>query len=141
LGQLHAAVSAEIAYLGDRLGAHGLRFGGHGIDPHRSPRRLLHTPRYEAMAASFARRGPAGQVMMCGTAATQVCLDAGEPDQVAARWATLHAVGPALLALFANSHRHAGQDTGWASARMRAWLDTDPARTWPVEDGPDPAAA
>jgi glutamate--cysteine ligase len=80
--------------------------------------------------------------MMCGTAATQVCLDAGEPGQVAARWQALHSLGPVLLALFANSSRHAGTETGWASARMRAWLDADPTRTWPVAGaGSGPAAA
>jgi glutamate--cysteine ligase len=134
LAQLQSAVDADITYLTGLLSEHGLRLGAHGIDPHRPPRRLLHTRRYDAMAASFARRGSAGQVMMCGTAAIQVCLDAGQPARVGARWAALHALGPPLLALFANSRRHAGRDTGWASARMKAWLAIDPARTWPVGD-------
>ncbi len=145
LTDLHAATEADIAQVNELLTAYGLRLGAYGIDPHRPPRRLLHTPRYDAMAAAFARRGSAGQVMMCGTAATQICLDAGEPHHVPARWAALHALGPPLLALFANSRRHCGSDTGWASARMRAWLAIDPARTWPVAGGPgadrDPATA
>lgn len=122
LGQLHQTATADLGYLTDRLAGHGLRLGEHGLDPYRLPRRLLRTRRYDAMAASFARGGTAGLTMMCGTAATQVCLDAGEPTQVSARWRALHALGPVLLALFANSHRHAGRETGWASARMRAWL-------------------
>lgn len=139
LAQLHAATASDLGYLASRLSHAGLQMGEHGIDPYRPPRRLLRTQRYDAMAASFARHGSGGLTMMCGTAATQVCLDAGEPGQVATRWHALHALGPVLLALFANSSQHAGNDTGWASARMRAWLDTDPARTWPVS-GPDPAA-
>jgi glutamate--cysteine ligase len=139
LARLHATTAADLGYLADRLARAGLRMGESGIDPYRPPRRLLHTRRYDAMAAWFARSGSGGLTMMCGTAATQVCLDAGEPRQVATRWHALHALGPVLLALFANSSRHAGTDTGWASARMRAWLDTDPTRTWPVA-GPDPAA-
>lgn len=142
LATLHATAAADLSYLAERLARAGLRIGERGIDPYRPPRRLLRTLRYDAMAASFARRGTGGLTMMCGTAATQVCLDAGEPGQVATRWQALHALGPVLLALFANSSRHAGADTGWASARMRAWLDTDPSRTWPVAGASaDPAAA
>jgi glutamate--cysteine ligase len=141
LAQLHATASADLGYLTDRLARHGLRLGEHGIDPYRPARRLLRTLRYDAMAASFSRRGPAGLTMMGGTAATQVCLDAGEPGQIPARWRALHALGPVLLALFANSRRHAGADTGWASARMRTWLAIDPARTGPVGGADDPAAA
>jgi glutamate--cysteine ligase len=73
--------------------------------------------------------------MMCSTAGLQVCLDAGPP----ARWAAVHDLGPPLIALFANSSRHAGHDTGWASARMRTWLATDPSRTSAVPMGGDPA--
>lgn len=141
LAELHATTGADLAYLADLLAQQDLTLGPHGIDAHRPPRRLLHTPRYDAMAARFAQVGPFGQVMMCGTAATQVCLDAGEPDRLVHRWAALHALGPPLLALFANSSRHAGRGTGWASARMRAWLETDPARTRPVGPATEPAAA
>jgi glutamate--cysteine ligase len=141
LDRLHTATTTDLDHLRRLLARAGLRLGSYGIDAYRSPRRLLHTPRYDAMAASFARRGSAGQVMMCGTAATQICLDAGEPHRLGARWAALHALGPPLLALFANSRHHAGSDTGWASARVRAWLALDPTRTWPVEVTGDPATA
>jgi glutamate--cysteine ligase len=141
LATLLARTAADIDYLTELLAQQGLSLGPSAIDPYRAPRRILHTPRYDAMAAAFARQGSSGQVMMCATAATQVCLDAGEPGQLTSRWAALHALGPPLLALFANSARHAGDDTGWASARMRAWLRTDPPRTWPVGLAPDPATA
>ncbi|GAB3935785.1 hypothetical protein GCM10027614_11130 [Micromonospora vulcania] len=97
------------------------------------------------MRDTFDRRGPAGRTMMYSTAGLQVCLDAGEPDQVAARWAAAHAVGPPLLAVFASAARHAGHRTGWVSARMAAWLAIDPARTRPVwtpgRADEDPSAA
>ncbi|MEU1643540.1 ergothioneine biosynthesis glutamate--cysteine ligase EgtA [Micromonospora zamorensis] len=126
------ATEADIAQVTDLLATAGLILGRSGIDPHRRPRPVLETPRYRAMRGAFDRRGPAGRTMMYSTAGLQVCLDAGEPNQVADRWATAHAVGPPLLAAFASATRHAGRRTGWASARMATWLAIDPARTRPV---------
>ncbi|MEV4388851.1 ergothioneine biosynthesis glutamate--cysteine ligase EgtA [Micromonospora sp. NPDC049580] len=131
-GALIQATEADIAQVTGLLAAAGLTLGRSGIDPHRRPRPVVDTPRYRAMRRAFDRRGPAGRTMMYSTAGLQVCLDIGEPDQVAARWATAHAVGPPLLAAFASASRHAGRRTGWASARMAAWLAIDPARTRPV---------
>ncbi|MGH3734554.1 MAG: ergothioneine biosynthesis glutamate--cysteine ligase EgtA [Micromonosporaceae bacterium] len=141
LSALHAATRADLSHLTDLLARAGLVLGGRGIDPHRSPRRLLRTLRYDAMEAAFDRRGPEGRTMMCTTAGLQVCLDIGEPDRLAARWSALHALGPVLLAGFANSHRHAGRRTGWESARMAAWFGIDPARTVPVHTGADAVTA
>ncbi|MEU8391901.1 ergothioneine biosynthesis glutamate--cysteine ligase EgtA [Micromonospora sp. NPDC048842] len=126
------ATEADIAQVTDLLAAAGLILGSSGIDPHRRPRPVVETPRYRAMRGAFDRHGPAGRTMMYSTAGLQICLDAGEPDQVAGRWAAAHAVGPPLLAAFASAARHAGRRTGWASARMAAWLAIDPARTRPV---------
>ncbi|MEU0551298.1 ergothioneine biosynthesis glutamate--cysteine ligase EgtA [Micromonospora sp. NPDC005979] len=131
-GALIQATEADIAQVTGLLAAAGLTLGRSGIDPHRRPRPVLDTPRYRAMRRVFDRRGPAGRTMMYSTAGLQVCLDIGEPDQVAPRWAAAHAVGPPLLAAFASASRHAGRRTGWASARMAAWLAIDPARTRPV---------
>ncbi len=139
LASLQAAASADVGYLTDLLTRAGLRLGDSATDAYRPPHRLLHTPRYDAMAEAFTADGPHGRTMMCSTAAVQVCVDAGVPGRVAPRWAALHAVGPALLALFANSGQHAGERTGWASTRMRAWLSMDAARTGPVPTGDDPA--
>jgi glutamate--cysteine ligase len=93
------------------------------------------------MEAYFDRHGPAGRLMMCGTAALQVNLDVGaDTADVARRWRLLHAVGPTLVAAFANSPRLAGRDTGWKSTRQAVWLRLDPPRTRPPE-GPDPVRA
>ncbi|MFF5174510.1 ergothioneine biosynthesis glutamate--cysteine ligase EgtA [Micromonospora sp. NPDC000089] len=142
---LLAATGADIAELTALLGRAGLVLGSTGIDPWRPPRPVVETPRYRAMRCVFDRRGPAGRTMMYSTAGLQVCLDAGEPAEYADRWAAVHAVGPPLLAAFATADRHAGRRTGWASARMAAWLGIDPARTRPVwsprRPGDDPVAA
>ncbi|MEU3455135.1 ergothioneine biosynthesis glutamate--cysteine ligase EgtA [Micromonospora sp. NPDC006766] len=139
------ATEADIAELTAALDADGLVLGGTGMDPWRAPRPVVETPRYQAMRCVFDRQGPAGRAMMYSTAGLQICLDAGEPERLAQRWAAAHAVGPPLLAAFATASRHAGRPTGWASARMAAWLAIDPTRTRPVwsPDGPDrdPVAA
>jgi glutamate--cysteine ligase len=136
---LHATVAADLDYLTQLLARAGLCLGDNAVDAWRTPRRLLRTPRYDAMAGAFQDYGPHGLTMMCSTAALQVCLDAGLPERLPGRWAAVHAVGPVLLALFANSPRHAGRDTGWASTRMRSWLGMDPARTAALPVTGDPA--
>jgi glutamate--cysteine ligase len=137
---LRRTVDDDMAHLVDLLDSAGLRLGDTGIDRHRPARRLIETPRYAAMERAFDAYSPHGRTMMCSTAGLQVCTDAGEPQRLASRWNALHALGPTLLASFVTSRRH-GPDTGWASARMRAWLGMDQRRTGPVGAAADPAAA
>ncbi|MFF0145907.1 glutamate--cysteine ligase [Amycolatopsis sulphurea] len=141
LPALRAAVDTDLAALTALLARAGLELGASGIDAHRPPRRRLHTPRYAAMERRFAPLGPGGITMMCSTAGLQICVDAGEPDRFAERWAAAHEMGPPLLALFANSRIHHGRDTGHASARWLAVLATEPVRTRAAEPGPDPERA
>jgi glutamate--cysteine ligase len=77
--------------------------------------------------------------MMCATAALQVCVDAGEPEHLASRFAAVTGLGPVLVAAFANSPILAGRPTGWASARLRAVLGVDPPRSLPSAITEDPA--
>ncbi|MQA08746.1 MAG: ergothioneine biosynthesis glutamate--cysteine ligase EgtA [Pseudonocardiaceae bacterium] len=139
LAALRTAVTADIDYLAELLGRAGLALGSHGTDPHRTPRRLLRTPRYDAMERAFEPIGEHGITMMCSTAAIQVCLDVGERWQAAQRWSAIHALGPVLVAAFANSPVLGGKDTGWASSRLRSVLGTDEVRTVPGPTGVDPA--
>jgi len=136
---LVSVVTADTATLQSRLRAFGLELGIHGADPHRPATRLLQVPRYAAMQAAFDRIGPQGSRMMCSTASIQVCLDAGEADQVATRWHAAHALGPTLVALFANSPELGGRRTGWASSRLRAALGSCPPFTHPPEPTDEPA--
>lgn len=138
LAEVFGAVDADLAHLVALLGDAGLVLGEHGADRHRSPTRVLDTPRYAAMEHVFEAVGPHGITMMCCTAGLQVCLDVGEPDTVATRWAAVNALGPVLVAAFANSPDLGGRATGWASARMRAVLGTDPVRTLPSAISADP---
>ncbi|RKT55994.1 glutamate-cysteine ligase family protein [Saccharothrix australiensis] len=141
LTDLLKTVAADVDHLTGLLEPAGLVLGHRGADPHRPPRRLLRVPRYAAMEHAFAPLGPEGITMMCSTAGLQVCLDLGHREDLAARWAAVHALGPVLTALFANSPGVGGRRTDWATARMRALYATDPVRTRPGAVCADPAAA
>ena len=82
---------------------------------------------------------------MCSTASVQVCLDAGEqgsgPGSVGWRWRLLHALGPVLVAAFANSPLREGRPTGWKSTRQAIWARLDPCRTRPPAGAVPPALA
>ncbi|WP_433554953.1 ergothioneine biosynthesis glutamate--cysteine ligase EgtA [Pseudonocardia xinjiangensis] len=145
LGGLLQAVRADADTLHRLLATQGLRPHLRAADPLRPPVRMLDVPRYRAMEQAFDRLGPHGRSAMCSTAAVQVCIDSGGPDDVASRWAAVHAFGPTLLAAFANSPLMHGRRTGWKSSRWESWQRADPARTVPppVSDvtGADPAGA
>ena len=85
-----------------------------------------------------------GRVMMCSTAAVQVNLDAGaDQADVARRWHLLEALGPPLVAAFANSPQRGRRATGWKSTRQAVWQGMEPAahartRSAPTRSRPGP---
>src|ERR1700678_1819539 len=133
LGELLEVTGRDLTALRDAASAVGLELCGYGLDPLRPPRRALNLPRYVAMEKFFDRDGPWGRQMMCGTASVQVCVDAGEDGAgqsgYRSRWRLLHAIGPVLVAAFANSPLRGGEPTGWRSARQQVWAHMDPGRT------------
>ncbi|MGH3328218.1 MAG: ergothioneine biosynthesis glutamate--cysteine ligase EgtA [Streptomycetales bacterium] len=127
------ALETDTAVVAERLRAAGLALRGIGLDPSRRLRRVVDLPRYAAMEEFFDRSGGDGRVMMCGTASVQVSLDAGidgpGPAGYRHRWRLLHALGPVLVAAFANSPVHRGRPTGWRSTRQAVWSRLDRSRT------------
>ncbi len=128
-----AAASDDMRVLCEAFRSDGLALAGHGLDLRRLPHRVLDQPRYAAMEHYFDRRGPWGRVMMCSTASVQVCIDAGldndGPSGFGFRWRLLHALGPVLVAAFANSPLRLGRPTGWKCTRQLVWSRLDPYRT------------
>jgi glutamate--cysteine ligase len=124
------------------LAEHDLGLAHLGADPVRKPHRVNPRPRYRAMERHFITtgRGAAGATMMCATAALQVNLQAGPRAGWADRIALAHQLGPTLVAIAACSRWLAGVDTGWASARQRAWAGLDPRTSGPLSLSGDPAA-
>jgi glutamate--cysteine ligase len=105
-----------------------------GADPLRPSRRVNPRPRYRAMEEHFTATGraTAGAVMMNSTAAMQVNLQAGPARDWAERVARAYRLGPTLLAISASSPWLQGRDTGWKSARQRAWSGLDRRACGPV---------
>jgi len=136
------ALAEDTQHVRRALGPAGIVLLDTAIDPFRVPHRQLAHPRYDAMEAYFdAVSDEMGAVMMTSTASVQVNLDIGaDLEQAGRRWWLLHALGPVLVATFANSPVHAGTDTGWKSARQRVWQQLDRGRT-SMPDGPEPATA
>ncbi|HEY0542530.1 MAG TPA: ergothioneine biosynthesis glutamate--cysteine ligase EgtA [Actinoallomurus sp.] len=129
------ALGADIAHVSGHLAKEGLELAGRGIDPLnlRTPLFQLDEGRYRCMRVYF---GEAGLAMMCATASLQVCLDIGADEKDAVRrWRLAHALGPMLVAAFANSPTN-----GCRSSRQVIWEGLDRGRTAPVV-GDDPARA
>ncbi len=140
-GLRHDVQAVRLALAGLRLGlAHA------GADPARPSRRVNPRPRYCAMEQHYAAagRGGAGAVMMNSTAALQVNLQAGPERGWAERVTRAHRLGPTLVAISACSPWLHGRDTGWKSARQRAWAGLDERACGPLvtaEAAADPASA
>ncbi len=108
----------------------GIELLGAGLDPYNGIEAVplqIEADRYRCMDAYFASIGRAGARMMRQTASIQINVDPGE--DAALTWRVLNAASPVLTAMFANSRRYAGADTGYASYRAQTWRELDPSRT------------
>jgi ergothioneine biosynthesis glutamate--cysteine ligase EgtA len=143
---------ADLILLREALASTDLVLEGCGLEPRRSPARVLDQPRYRAMESYFDHGGPWGRMMMRATASVQVNVDAGTTASAGGdadedttdyrfRWKLVHRLGPVLVAAFANSPLWQGRPTGWASTRQAVWHYMDPGRTRPPVPNGDPRAA
>lgn len=138
----HQGMGVRLALADRRLGLAYI-----GADPARPPRRVNPSARYRAMEQHFAATGraAAGRVMMNSTAALQLNLQAGPKRGWPERIARANRLGPTLVAIAASSPWLHGRDTGWKSARQRAWGGLDPRACGLVPgcvaNGPDQDAA
>jgi glutamate--cysteine ligase len=149
VSELIPLLERDLAVLSGTLSRHGARLVGSGIDPLPPPPRHLRGARYAAMETYFDRWGTAGRAMMRSSASVQVNVEAGRlgrgPEDLRRRWDLLHAIGPALVAVFANSPSYPAADPGWAgfsNLRQGVWLTLDPDRCrapqiLPTESLPD----
>ncbi|MGY0236905.1 glutamate-cysteine ligase family protein [Longispora urticae] len=132
LAECVANTRADMALLTAAVEAAGLRLEGGGLDMLRPAFRVLDTPRYEALERFNDRSGPEGRVVACNSASVQVCLDSGDDTDgwlgYRRRWWLADAMGPMLLAIFANSPGTAGGHR-WRSTRQVLRFAMDSGRT------------
>jgi glutamate--cysteine ligase len=138
------ATRADVAAVRSWLADRGLAWVLLGADPIRPPCRVNPAPRYAAMrdwfdAAYSGSEAADATTMMCSTAAVQVNLDAGHPSQWRRRVDRAQRLAPVLTALTGSSTYLRGADTGWCSARQRAWAGLDPLTAGPLPGAADPA--
>jgi glutamate--cysteine ligase len=113
-----------------------------GADPHNDIAAVplqLTSDRYVRMTRYFEARGEFGIRMMRQTAALQISVEHG--PRPLERWTLLNALAPYITAIFANSPRYAGRDTGHASYRAHFWRELDSSRTGIAFDKDDPPKA
>jgi glutamate--cysteine ligase len=127
-----ATLSRDTASLRAALRGAGVGLVGLGLEPGEGRERLVRTPRYDAMEAFFDTDGDAGRTMMRSTAAIQINVDHGGPEERERRWRLAHDVGPVLAAAFANSPLAHGVPSGWRSTRLAVWFAIDAGRSAPV---------
>ena len=133
------AATATDLYVLDQACAHRrIDLFALGADPIRVPERIVTAARYEVMEAYFDQLGRAGRTMMSNTAAIQLNVGLGDERVAASRWHLANALGPVLVACFANSPFADGRPSGWRSTRLRTWWALDPGRSAPVPVHGDP---
>ena len=120
------AVESQLRQSAERC---GITLLAAGVDPFNgadaAPLQLT-AERYTKMARYFATIGADGARMMRQTASLQVNIGGVSPLD---RWAVANAIAPWMVALFANSPRYAGEESGCASFRAETWRGVDPGRT------------
>ncbi|MFU8875939.1 glutamate-cysteine ligase family protein [Micromonospora sp. SL4-19] len=137
--------ASDLALVRAALAEDGLLLEGVGLDVGRRPQLITEHPRYVALAAYHDRVGPKGRTVMCNSASVQVCLDAGDDSDgwtgYRRRWWLADAIGPVLLASFANSPRVARSGAPWVSHRQVLRFGTDASRTRAPRRSADPRTA
>jgi glutamate--cysteine ligase len=143
-------VAGDLALVRAALAEHGLYLDGTGLDMLRRPRLVTSHPRYVALAEYHDRAGTRGRTVMTNSASIQVCLDSGtdengsETDEwshFARRWWLADAIGPVMMAAFANSPHVTRAGRRWASYRQALRFGTDASRTRAPRRTADPRTA
>ena len=96
--------------------------------------------RYGVMRQWMPTVGTLGLDMMHLTCTVQANLDFETPEEAIELVRLGFLLGPVLIALFANSSRRHGSETGYATFRAHLWTDVDRARCDASRFAYDPAA-
>jgi len=130
LPALIGALEDHLAALDGAGRACGVRWLDVALEPDLSVDAMPWMPkaRYGIMRPYLGARGRLAHRMMTQTASIQCAFDFSDDRDWTRKFRAAALLGPAAVALFANSPRMDGRDTGWASYRTAIWRETDPAR-------------
>src|SRR5258708_22354224 len=81
------------------------------------------------MREIMGKRGRLAPRMMTQTASVQCAFDYASDQDWTRKFRAAAFISPIAVALFANSSRVDGRDSGWASYRQAIWRETDPDRS------------
>ncbi len=134
--------TARLADLGDALDRHletldavgracGVRWLDVAVDPVHTAADMPWVPkaRYGIMRPYMGARGRLAHRMMTQTASIQCAFDFSDSTDWSRKFRAAALLAPVAVALFANSSRVDGKDSGFRSYRQAIWRETDPDRT------------
>jgi glutamate--cysteine ligase len=130
LAELGAELGDHLATLG-RAGAElGIRWLDVAVEPELPVTDMPWMPkaRYKIMRSYLGRRGRLAHRMMTQTASIQCAFDYADPADWVRKFRAAAVLSPVATALFANSSRVDGQESGYRSYRHAIWRETDPDR-------------
>jgi glutamate--cysteine ligase len=84
--------------------------------------------RYGIMREIMAKQGRLAHRMMTQTTSIQCAFDFASDEDWTRKFRAAALLTPVAVALFANSSRVDGRESGWASYRQAIWRETDPDR-------------
>ena len=116
----------------DRAGsAAGVRWLDVAVDPVHPVEEMPWLPkaRYGIMKPYMGARGRLSHRMMTQTASIQCAFDFRDEEDWVRKFRAAALTAPVSVALFANSSRVDGRDSGYRSYRQAIWKETDPDRT------------
>ena len=108
----------------------GVTWVAEAVDPVHTVAEMPWMPkaRYAIMRPFLGARGPLAHRMMTQSASIQCAFDYADEEDWRRKFKAAAFLAPVATALFANSPRIDGQDSGYRSYRQAIWQETDPDR-------------
>ncbi|MCP3981599.1 MAG: glutamate--cysteine ligase [bacterium] len=130
LTSLEASLDQHLLTMRDIAGEFGVRWLETAVDPDLPLSDMTWMPkaRYQIMRPYLGSRGGLAHRMMTQTASIQCAFDYESPQDWLRKFKASALLTPISVALFANSARIDGEDTGHVCYRQTIWRDTDPDR-------------
>jgi len=130
LAALESDLSDHLRAMGEVAAAVGVRWLDVAVQPDLPVADMPWMPkaRYTIMKRYLGAHGRLAHRMMTQTASVQCAFDFESPEDWARRFRAAALLAPVAVALFANSSRVDGEESGWRSYRQAIWRETDPDR-------------